>query len=187
MPFVGGFYRPFPLRISPSSFIEASVTFRRAVVDRCGGYVDGDVPETNETNNQTTDLYVVTQAPIFRATFSGDAVDASPGPPEIGSWTLNEAAGTIRVRSAFGDLTDKPVELNQVGGTGGVDLYGNVTGTPPSTGVYVASWRFLVHGSAVGAVFVVRDNAGRVLAALNVLPGGVLRYNNTWEASWPRS
>jgi hypothetical protein len=126
---------------------------------------------------------------IFRATFTGDALDAEPGPPEVGAWTtVNESAGTIRVRSAVGDLTSKPVELDQAAGlTGGVDLVGTVAGTPPTTGRYSARWQFLVHGDAVGAVFVIRDNTGLLLAALNVLSNGALRYNNTIElagVSW---
>ena len=136
--------------------------------------------ESDETNNFKSTALTIVAATIFQATFSNDAVGAAPGAPEIGTWQQAPNAGTITVRQAVGDLTNKPVELNQLNGlTGGVGLYGHVAGSAPTTGSYVASWRSLVHGNAVGASVVVRDNAALIVAAVSISPNGSLRYNNT--------
>jgi hypothetical protein len=117
---------------------------------------------------------------IFTATFTSDAVGASPGPPEIGTWSLSNPDGTILVQAAVGNLTSKPVELTQLGqAAGSVKLFGTVTGTPPTTGIYVARWRSLVHSANVcfnGVVL--RDAGSLILADLDYRPGGQLTYNS---------
>jgi hypothetical protein len=143
--------------------------------------IDEQVAEANESNNTMTERYTVTAAPtIFDATFTSDALDAAPGTPEIGTWTsTGTAAGTVLVRAAVGDLTQKPVELDQIGGlTGGVHLFGSVAGRARASGVYAARFRMLWHTEAAGGVFVLRDTGGLVLCSLGVGPLPVLRLNN---------
>ena len=132
-------------------------------------------------------------APIFLETFTDDAVDAPPGTPEIGSWSLTNPAGTILVRAAVGNLGAKPVELdhNAPGVAGSVKLRGTTAGTPPTSGVYLASWRSLVHSTdACFNGIVLRDAASLIIASVEYRPGGALTYNsNTLNASagtWTR-
>lgn len=131
--------------------------------------------------------------PIFLETFTDDAVDAPPGTPEIGSWSLTNPAGTILVRAAVGNLGAKPVELdhNAPGVAGSVALRGTTAGTPPTSGVYRASWRSLVHSTdACFNGIVLRDAASLIIASVEYRPGGALTYNsNTLNASagtWTR-
>jgi len=116
---------------------------------------------------------------IFNATFSASEPNTPPGPPEVGMWQLDNAAGEIFVRSAVGDLTDLPVHLNQVDGLlGGLDLIGTVAGTPPTTGVWVARWRSLVHSSDIFfAPIVLRDANFNIIASLEYRPNGLLSYS----------
>lgn len=141
---------------------------------------DNAVDESIETNNFVSTPLTVVAATIFEATFTNDAADAAPGTPEIGTWTsTGTAAGTVLVRAAVGDLTQKPVELDQVIGlTGGVHLLGSVAGTAPASGVYAARFRMLWHTEASGGVFVLRDTGALVLCALGVGPLPILRLND---------
>jgi hypothetical protein len=117
---------------------------------------------------------------MFKADFTADAVNATPGNPVIGSWTVNQAEGVVRVRNSLGGLADKPVELLQrQSSLGGVNLLGQIgCYIPPSTGRVVAYWRSLVHSSSVsfGAI-VLRDDQGRVIGAVEYRPNNVLTYN----------
>lgn len=136
---------------------------------------------------------IVEPGPIFLATFTDDAVNAPPGTPEIGAWSLTNPAGTILVRAAVGNLGAKPVELdhNAPGVAGSVKLRGTTAGTPPTSGVYRASWRSLVHSTdACFNGIVLRDAAALIIASVEYRPGGALTYNsNTLNApagTWAR-
>ncbi len=127
---------------------------------------------------------VTTGSILFRAHFDNDSVDKEPdttlpGDPVGDLLELNTSAGAILVRSSVGELTKKPVELNQTGGTGGVRLSGRVAGTPPKSGIYTARWRSLVASQSVAfAPIVLRDSSGRILASVAYRPGGMLDYND---------
>jgi hypothetical protein len=118
---------------------------------------------------------------IFKATFSADAANSPPGPPETGTWTVVNPAGTILVRSAVGNLTNQPVELdhNAAGVAGSLRLSGAVAGAPPATGRVVVFWRSLV--SSADACFngvVLRDAGALIVASVEYRPGGQLTYNS---------
>lgn len=118
---------------------------------------------------------------IFRATFTADALNAVPGAPEIGAWTgINQSTGTIRVRSAVGDLANRPVELNQADGCcGSVSLVGTVAGMPPTTGRWVARWRSLINSSSAFFAPIVLRGSGGIIASVEYRLGGQLTYNTS--------
>ncbi|TAK07538.1 MAG: fibronectin type III domain-containing protein, partial [Candidatus Manganitrophaceae bacterium] len=126
----------------------------------------------------------ITGSILFKANFDNDALDKQPdttlpGDPVGDSLALSGSAGTILVRGAVGELTTRPVELDQTGGTGGLALRGTVAGTPPKSGVYTARWRSLVSSpNAAFAAIVLRDSSGRILASLAYRPNGLLDYND---------
>jgi hypothetical protein len=132
---------------------------------------------------------------IFKGDFSADALNAFPGQPAIGSWSGNQLAGIVRVRSSVGWMFSKAVELTQYGGlTGGVGLMGRIRcNSAVSTGRAYVSWRSLVHSSTVfyGAV-ALRDDWSRILGMLEYRPGNVVTYNGipvpgvTWSQDIPR-
>jgi len=117
---------------------------------------------------------------IFKADFTADAAWLPPGPPVIGSWTMNTSAGSVYVVPSSGWMWTKPVQLHQTAGLpGGVGLHGRISCVfPPTSGHAVVYWRSLVHSATVqfGAV-VLRDYSARILAALEYRPGGVLTYD----------
>ena len=127
---------------------------------------------------------------IFSATFSDDAVDMPPGMPDVGTWQ-DRISPTILVRSAVGDLTDKPVELDQIEGViGGQRLAGSPTFTPTS-GQWVVSWRSLVQSTNVFfAVVTLRQPPfGDPLGSVAYRPGGVLTRGfevDPLPVSWTR-
>jgi hypothetical protein len=127
---------------------------------------------------------------IFSATFSDDAVDMPPRMPEVGTWQ-DPISPTILVRSAVGDLTDKPVELDQIEGViGGQRLAGSPTFTPTS-GQWVVSWRSLVQSTNVFfAVVTLRQPPfGDPLGSVAYRPGGVLTRGfevDPLPVSWTR-
>ena len=138
---------------------------------------------------------------FFRATFTADATGQPPGVPETGSWTTVVAVppGSITVQSSLGDLTTKPVVLNQAGGNctlcGGLELTGTAT-TPPevdaTSGVYIVRWTSLQSKpSAKEAPFVIRSSAGLEIARLSyrtVSSSRILSYNNTTlPTGWAQS
>lgn len=151
---------------------------------------DNDVVESNEANNFVSTPLTVAPT-IFQATFTTDASDAAPGTPQTGTWAfIGTSAGTVLVKAALGDLTNKPVVLDQVAGLlGGVDLIGHVAGTPPSSGVYLARFRALWHSESAGGVFVLRDASTRVVCSVGIghgPDGRAIRFNNVVQAglSW---
>jgi hypothetical protein len=138
---------------------------------------------------------------FFKATFTADAVGQPPGTPETGSWTTITAdpPGSIMVQNALGDLTAKPVALNQSGGNctvcGGLQLTGTVTTASevdPNTGVYVVRWTSLEDKpTPKEAPFVIRSTAGLEVARLSyrrLSSTRTLAYNNaTLPVSWQQS
>ncbi len=176
----------------PAGVVESDLKLHKRVGGSWVEVAGSSVDEANDTVtgsiNSFSTLAVLGLAGgklIFQGTFTADAVDGPVGSPEIGTWTLiNELAGTIRVRSAVGDLTDNPVELVQTAGiAGGVSLGGTVAGTPPTTGVFVVRWRSLVSSSDTSVALIVLRGGipGRPpLASLSyVSPGNLLQYNTT--------
>jgi hypothetical protein len=156
-------------KVSPGN----SYTYRVRATDAAENFSD--------YSNQAT---ARTGVRIFFANFDSDDLEkppnpALPGDPVGDSLTLNTAAGTILVRPSVGNLDKKPVELNQTGGTGGVDLRGTVAGTPPRIGIYTARWRSLVASREGGsAAVVLRDSVGRILASLAYKPNNIFDYND---------
>lgn len=136
---------------------------------------------------------------IFHAHFDSDTVDAPPdttlpGPPAGDSIVLdlgvgpgaNGTAGYIMVRSAVGDLTNQPVEVVKTGGIGGVKMYGTVAGTPPTSGVWYASWRGLVQSGSGPYIFgpmVFRDSSSLILAAVAYRENGTIDFNDQFMYS----
>jgi hypothetical protein len=119
---------------------------------------------------------------IFLATFTADVVNLPPGPPEKGTWTIQTAnPGSVQVKASLGDLTDKPVVINQQGGNctncGGLNLIGTVKGSnaiaTPANGTYLVSWRSLVSSPNASYVpFILRDADGDELCRLEYRSGG---------------
>lgn len=136
--------------------------------------MNDDVAEADENNNQTTDNYTVTaSSAIFLADFNNETVGTAPTAPNVGTWTLvDEAAGTIRVRSSEGSLTGQPVVFDQDAGLGGgLDMLGEPAGTPPTSGVWDVSWKMLGQ-TVVGGGFTVRDASALVLAHVALASSG---------------
>lgn len=123
---------------------------------------------------------------IFHAHFDSDTPGSPPdtslpGPPAGDSIALNEPAGYILVQSAVGDLTNQPVEVVMTNGTGGVDLLGTVAGTPPTSGVWTASWKGLVQSgnwTYMFAPMVIRDSSNLILAAVAYREAGEIDFND---------
>ena len=128
---------------------------------------------------------------MFHAHYDNDTVDSLPdtslpGPPTGDSLVLNTPAGYIMVRSAIGDLTNQPVEVRMTGGTGGVDLRGTVAGTPPSSGVWIASWRGLVQSGSWPSIFgpmIFRDSSNLILAGVAYRENGEIDFNDLFTGS----
>lgn len=113
-------------------------------------------------------------APIFSANFTGDADGQPPGAPAVGTWTIANLNGSVLVQESAGNITTRPVEIRQFGGTNSVSLTGNVV-TPPSTGVWIVEWRSVMAdaGTSYPSVFapvVVRGNGG-IIAAIEYRGG----------------
>jgi len=127
---------------------------------------------------------------IFRANFNADTVGMPPannpaGPPIGDMIILNTPAGYVRVQTAVGDLNNQPAEVVMTGGYGGVDIWGRVAGTPPTSGVWYASWDSLCQYDTtyLFATINVRDSSGLVIAAVAYRPGGVLDFNDLYATS----
>ena len=106
---------------------------------------------------------------------------------------------SIAVQSSLGDLTTKPVVLNQAGGNctlcGGLELTGTAT-TPPevdaTSGVYIVRWTSLQSKpSSKEAPIVIRSAAGLEVARLSyrtVSSTRILAYNSvTLPVAWAQS
>ena len=138
---------------------------------------------------------------FFQANFTADATGQPPSTPQTGSWTTIVAVppGTISVESSLGDLTEKPVVLNQAGGNctqcGGLELTGTATTSPEvdvTSGVYIVRWRSVqTKPSAKEAPFVMRSAAGLEIARLSyrtVSSERILAYNSvTLPVPWLQS
>lgn len=116
---------------------------------------------------------------IFYATFTSDAVNASPGAPERGIWTSTvKAPGSLLVQSSLGDISSNLVVLAQAGGNcskncGGLQLNGNVesaNGRTASDGIYDITWDAIEDAPQVkGAPIVIRSTGtpGNEIARVN--------------------
>lgn len=125
---------------------------------------------------------------LFRATFSSDAVDSLPGNPEVGTWSPNPTDGTILVRSAIGDLTNKPLEVNHSGpAPGSPSLFGTFA-TPATRGRVVARWSSLVHSSNAVFASTAFSGAGGVVASVDYRELGRVTLNSQTNVvgSWTR-
>ena len=128
---------------------------------------------------------------IFHADFDLDSPSAPPdttlpGPPAGDSIVLSEPAGYIMVQSSIGDLTNQPVEIVATGGIGSVKMYGTVAGTPPSSGIWYASWNGLVQQGNYSSMFapmVIRDSSNLVLAAVAFRENGIIDFNDLFAGS----
>jgi hypothetical protein len=105
---------------------------------------------------------------IFSGDFTGDTVNAAPGAPATGTWTIGNLNGSVLVQAAFGDLSSKPVVLSQFGGINSVSLGGNVAGTAPATGVWTVRWKSAIDpgSQAPFTVIVVRDSNSRIITGV---------------------
>lgn len=127
---------------------------------------------------------------IFSATFTSDALDTEPLTPDIGRWELVAPVdGSILVRSAVADLTNKPVEIANIGGEAGTPgLHGIVAGTPPTSGLWVVRWRSVMSAaseSGWSTTITVYDGAlpTSLIATIAYLPGGQLNYGNSFSTA----
>ena len=118
------------------------------------------------------------------ATFDADALNAPPdgtlpGPPAGDSLTIGQSSGTVRVRASVGTLTSKPVEMNQVPGTGSMNMHVYpvaVTGCDRAT----VRWRSLARTDTVCFLAcVLRGPGGGIIASAEYRAGGVMTYNST--------
>jgi hypothetical protein len=128
---------------------------------------------------------------IFHAHFDSDTPgtppDTSlPGPPAGDSIALSEPAGYIMVQSSIGDLTSQPVEVVCTGGIGSVKMYGTVAGTPPTSGIWYASWYGLVQQGNYSNMFapmVIRDSSNLILAGVAYRENGIIDFNDLFTGS----
>ena len=138
---------------------------------------------------------------FFRATFTADATGQPPGAPETGSWTTVVAVppGSITVQPSLGNLTAKPVVLNQGGGNctvcGGLELTGTATTATEvdaTSGVYIVRWMSLEDKpTPKEAPIVIRSAAGHEIARLSyrrLSSQRTLAYNGaTLPVAWAQS
>ena len=128
---------------------------------------------------------------IFHAHFDSDTPGAPPdttlpGPPAGDSIAISNPAGYVMVQSSIGDLTNQPVEVVCTGGIGSVKMYGTVAGTPPSSGIWYASWHGLVQQGNFTSVFgpmVFRDSSDLILAAVEYRENGIIDFNDLFTTS----
>ena len=126
---------------------------------------------------------------LLNGNFDGDTVGTPPatnppGPPVGDRFILSATNASVLVRLASGNMVSQPVELAQLPGTSSASLTGVVVGgtaplpgepvpaPPPTTGVWIVSWKSLIKspGAQVSARVVVRDSSSRVLASVNYAP-----------------
>ena len=112
---------------------------------------------------------------IFDDDFNSDPIGSGPGAAGTGTWTFNSLPPSwIRVLSSIGDLTDKPVVINQAGGNCNKCGTLFLTGTPFNSGEALAnSGSYFVTFEALqsqpspkDAPLVFRGQDGRELARL---------------------
>ena len=140
---------------------------------------------------------------VFLGTFTADVVGQPPSTnadSSRGTWTtVVTPPGSILVQSALGDLTDKPVVLQQAGGAcaqcGPLELRGTLFQSSPDqvarSGTYVVSWKALQSKPTVKAApFRLRANGptGPIIAELSfksAMSGSKLYYNGTLISGVP--
>jgi hypothetical protein len=112
---------------------------------------------------------------IFKATFTGNTLNAFPGTPEAGTWTSTiQPPGSILVQASLGNITDTLVVLSQAGGNcancGALELRGQVvssndTTRADDTGIFFVDWQSLQDGPTVkSAPFILRATDGTEIA-----------------------
>jgi hypothetical protein len=128
---------------------------------------------------------------IFHAHFDSDTPGAPPdttlpGPPAGDSIAISDPAGFVMVQSSVGDLTNQPVEVVHTGGIGSIKMYGTVAGTPPTSGIWYASWYGLVQQGNYSNVFgpmVFRDSSSLILAAVAYRENGIIDFNDLFPST----
>lgn len=125
---------------------------------------------------------------LFRATFSSDAVNSPPGSPEVGTWSPSPTDGAILVRSAIGDLANKPLEVNHFGPAPGSPSLLGTFASPATHGRVVARWSSLVHSSTVEFASTGFSGAGGVVASVDYRNLGRVTLNSQTNVvgSWTR-
>jgi len=135
---------------------------------------------------------------LFKATFTGDVNDKTPGPPEVGSWYINaNKSSEIRVKKELGDLKTRPVVLDyhelKCGGCVGLTLRGVVNGAYTSgNGKYQVRWTSVSHGPDEDAgYFVIRDSQQREIARVTYgstkkPKATLLQYNGNTVGTWKK-
>ena len=117
------------------------------------------------------------------ATFDADTPDAPPdltlpGPPAGDALTISELSGTIRVRTAIGSLTSRPVEMSQVPGEGSMSMAAFPAPTVGANRVEVR-WRSLARsGEVCFLACTMRSPGGAIAAAVEYRAEGQLTYNS---------
>jgi hypothetical protein len=146
---------------------------------------------------------------VFNANFSNEASNSTPLNPIVGQqWIVNETTpGWIRIKETAGDLTDKPVVLNQAQGCttdcGTIELVGRLyepnTGQHADEGVYSMTFKSLQDRPTIfQANHVLRSFAGLEIATLRyatINGQSVLQYNTptgyvnvgTWTVHFAQS
>ena len=128
-------------------------------------------------------------AVLLNGNFDDDAVGGQPSlnppAPPVGDAFAIGSGGTVVVRASSGNMVSKPVELSQPIPIEGppitVTLTGVVAGTPPTTGLWVVSWKSLVRtpGPLPSASIVLRDSTGRSIASVEYRQGTQLTVTNS--------
>lgn len=119
---------------------------------------------------------------VFDADFNMDTVGMRPdttlpGSPLGDSMLILEPSGTVTVAGAVGTLTDQPVLMDQVPGTGGLDFYC----IPVSSGCDLVrvGWNSLARSNSIFFMScAIRDPSGYIIASLEYRPNGILTYNS---------
>src|SRR5688572_18138535 len=136
---------------------------------------------------------------VFKATFTDDAVGATPVTPDVGTWNPVTAThpGSISVQGSLGDIGGQPVVLSQGGGActncGGLQLQGNLASAGPlaTDGRYHVEWTSVQASPSVkGAPFVLRSSTGAEIARVTyatVSSANVLSYNGVTFGTWTRN
>ena len=125
-------------------------------------------------------------APVvaFQNDFNHDTVDAAPTqypplfPPNDYIY-FNTSGGSILVRSAVGDLTDQPLELDSATGSAYFKFEAATDATYNDCSSYAVRWRSLIDWGLFYVTVAIRDVDSRLIAALEYRQSRVLSFNGS--------
>jgi hypothetical protein len=100
-----------------------------------------------------------------------------PGSPLGDTMQLQESSGTVTVETAVGTLTDQPILMDQVPGTGGLDVF--FYPAPNGCDLVRVGWNSLARSNDISFMAcAIRDPSGFIIASVEYRPDGVLTYNS---------